>query len=308
VTNSDDAYGDQRGKIRIEVEHRRQKPWKVVIRDRACGMTAARMKQAIGTLGGRTSGFEEGRSVRGNLGRGAKDLAAFGPVTFESIREGKYASLKLFEDARYEGPIDRRATRADYENLGIKPNGSGTVVTIWVRKDVICPLHENLLQKLSNHYQLRDIVSDPRRTVTLVNLNNNREDTVRFNQPSLTQLLDEDIEIEGYPEATARLTICRNLECFDHARSDPDRPEGILIVGRRAIYENTLFSFEGKPYSGWFSGRLECPHIDQLARSYDERLEARQEQPPENPIPLISRSRDGLEHSHPLYRALCAAV
>ena len=86
ITNCDDAYGDVDGKIRIEVEHRKNKPWKVIVRDRAAGMRKEKMVKAIGGLGGRTSGFEHGKDVRGNLGRGAKDLAAFGPVTFENLR------------------------------------------------------------------------------------------------------------------------------------------------------------------------------------------------------------------------------
>jgi hypothetical protein len=89
ITNSDDAYGDKSGKIRVEIEHRRG-PWKVVTRDRAVGMTAAKMREAFAFLGARTSGFESGERVRGNLGRGAKDLAAFGTVTFESISDDKY--------------------------------------------------------------------------------------------------------------------------------------------------------------------------------------------------------------------------
>lgn len=77
ITNSDDAYKGAKGKIRIEVEHRRG-PWRVITRDRASGMRSDRMEEAILRLGGRTSGFERGQNVRGNLGRGAKDLAAFG--------------------------------------------------------------------------------------------------------------------------------------------------------------------------------------------------------------------------------------
>src|SRR5664280_1572685 len=74
ITNSDDAYGDDpRGKIRIDVEHRRSAPWEIRVRDRARGMRKARMATAIGDIGLRTSGFEEGGRVRGNLGRGAKD-------------------------------------------------------------------------------------------------------------------------------------------------------------------------------------------------------------------------------------------
>ena len=99
ITNCDDAYGDHPGgKIRIEVEHRRNAPWHVVVRDRAKGMRKQKMERAIGDIGARTSGFEGGERVRGNLGRGAKDVAAFGPVTFKSICEGYMASMTLEPD------------------------------------------------------------------------------------------------------------------------------------------------------------------------------------------------------------------
>jgi hypothetical protein len=42
------------------------------------------------------------------------------------------------------------------------------------------------------------------------------------------------------------------------------RPEVILVKGSRAIYENTLFSFENNVYAHWFSGHVSCPHINQL--------------------------------------------
>jgi hypothetical protein len=196
ITNADDAYGNKPGKIRIEIERRKQGSWKVVICDRASGMRASTMRTAIATLGGRTSGFEEGRSVRGNLGRGAKDLAAFGPVSFESIRDGYVSTLVLQKDGLYEGPFERKATSKDYENLGIKHGGTGTVVTISVGKEVRSPQHEKLVDRLSKHYQLRDIASDPRRDLTLVDLNKNRADAIRYSRPSLEELVSSEIEIK----------------------------------------------------------------------------------------------------------------
>lgn len=82
ITNCDDAYGDKKGKIRVEVEHRRG-AWMVIVRDRAHGMSTHDLRERIIRLAQRTSGFETGKSVRGNQGRGAKDLAAFGTVVFE---------------------------------------------------------------------------------------------------------------------------------------------------------------------------------------------------------------------------------
>jgi hypothetical protein len=307
ITNCDDAYGDDaHGKIRVEVEHRRSAPWPVVVRDRAKGMRAARMAHAIGDIGTRTSGFEEGARVRGNLGRGAKDLAAFGPVTFESICEGYYSMMTLEPDGSFDDPVERKATDADRDHLGV-PRGSGTVVTVVVEGRFRCPQHRTLLDRLSKHYQLRDINSDPRRELTLVDLNDGTTDGIRYGRPSLTQVLTRDLTVPGYEDATASVTISRTAERYENPSSDPGRPEGLLIKGRRAIYENTLLSYESNPHSHWFTGSITCEHIDTVALEYDD-VESGGEHSPLNPIPIISRSRDGLEHEHPFFKALVGAV
>jgi Histidine kinase-, DNA gyrase B-, and HSP90-like ATPase len=308
ITNADDAYGENNsGKIRIEVEHRRGKPWRVIVRDRARGMRKQRMIDAIGGLAGRTSGFESGERVRGNLGRGAKDVAAFGPVTFESICDNRHAAMTLEPDGSYDDPVERNATPEDRGALGI-PRGCGTVVTIVVADNFRCPQHAKLLDTLAKHFQLRDINSDPRRELTLVDLNSGTSDGVRYGGPSLAQVFSGEGAVPGYAAATFELTIWRHDERYDNGTGNTGRPEGILVKGRRAIYENTLFGFEGNPHAHWFSGRLTCEYIDQLAVEYDDAEAGRIDHDPLNPIPIITRSRDGLEREHPFSKVLAAAV
>lgn len=306
ITNSDDAYGNKTGKIRVEIEHRRG-PWKVITRDRAIGMSANTLENAIAHLGGRTSGFESGANVRGNLGRGAKDLAAFGQVEFESICNNEYARLQLSPEGKYILDPSKIATPEDRDRLSI-PRTNGTIVTINVNENIRCPQHAKLVEKLSKYYQLRDIMSDSNREVVLVDLNNNKADTLRFSFPQIPIVLETELKIEKYPNAIAKLTIFRNSERYDDSSSDPLRPAGILIKGRRAIYENTLFKFETNPFAGWFSGRLDCPFIDDLARDYDQKLLSSEVQSELNPMPIITRRRDGLQKAHPFYKALTNAV
>jgi hypothetical protein len=122
ITNSDDAYADlddnRCGKIVVEVEHRRNQPWRVVVRDRASGMSAETLEQRLTRLGGRTSGFESGQDRRGNLGRGAKDLAAFGDVTFSSIHEGRFSQLILHSNSTWK-LTEREATTYERAELGV---------------------------------------------------------------------------------------------------------------------------------------------------------------------------------------------
>ena len=243
----------------------------------------------------------------GNLGRGAKDLAAFGPVDFESICNDEYAHLRLEPDGNYTLDPPRKPISTDREHLGI-PRANGTMVTINVQGNIRCPQHAKLVAKLSRHYQLRDIMADPNREVSLVDLNTNACDVLHFSFSQLPIIFESDISIEGYQNTSAKLIIFRNPERYDDSPSDPLRPAGILIKGRRAIYENTLLRFETNPHAGWFSGRLDCPYIDDLAREYDRRLLAHEGQDETNPVPIITRRRDGLQRSHPFYKALAAAV
>ncbi len=306
ITNSDDAYGDKDGKIRIEIEHRRG-PWGVITRDRAKGMSSSRIREAFFELGGRTSGFESGQSVRGNLGRGAKDLAAFGTVYFESICDERYSKFTLEQTGDYVlDPKDKKIDGETRNRLGI-PRGNGTVVTMNVLPNIRCPQHAKLAERISKHFQLRDILADPQREVTLINVGKDKGVTLRYAYPSLPVAFQAELSIPGY-SASATVTIYRNEERYDDPPSDDSRLAGLLIKGRRAIYENTLFRFESNPMAGWFSGRVECTHIDQLASEYDRRLDAHEPQDETNPIPIIRRGRDGLQQVHPFYKALASIV
>jgi hypothetical protein len=102
--------------------------------------------------------------------------------------------------------------------------------------------------------------------------------------------------------------LWRHPNRFDEGPNEPGRPNGILIKGKRAIYDNTLFGFEGDAHAGWFAGKLVCPYIDRLAREYDDRLVKNVPAPEENPVPIISRRRDGLNPDHPFVQALRKAV
>ncbi len=94
VTNADDRYQwlGSPGRIEIEIERRRgDSKGTLRLRDFADGMTSEVMLKKLSRMGGRVSGLEKGLAVRGTNSRGAKDVAALGDVTFESIgSDGKY--------------------------------------------------------------------------------------------------------------------------------------------------------------------------------------------------------------------------
>ena len=87
VTNADDRYQILGicGRIEIELDRRRDAPGVLRVRDFADGMSTDVMEKKISRMGGRVSGLESGKAVRGTNSRGAKDVAALGLVRFESI-------------------------------------------------------------------------------------------------------------------------------------------------------------------------------------------------------------------------------
>jgi len=314
ITNSDDSYAllEQKGLrvsglIRIEMDRHRLKAWKVVVRDRAAGMTMDDIKKKLCRVGAQTSGFESGAAVRGSLGRGAKDVAAFGWVTFESVRDDMYCGCRLTNRGHYEIFKPTSATDEIRRDLQV-PSGPGTVVTMSVGPQFDAPRHATLVERLPAHYALRDISSDSKRRLVLVNLKDpdHKGDPLVYKFPTGKLVLESEFDVPDYPGARARMKVFRAPERFVEDQNSPYRQGGILVKSTRAIHEITLFGFEGDPYADWFFGRLECPFIDDLIREYDRCFEKGADLPQSNPTRILQRQRDGLVREHPFTVALFA--
>jgi len=317
ITNSDDSYRELEeegkqvsGQIRIEIERRyKPRPSTVRVKDRAAGMNREEMYRNLGELGARTSGFEKGKPRRGLHGRGARDVAAFGTVHFESIKDGEYnhliisPSLKCQFTGRSQKPTSEIRKR-----LGI-PRGNGTVVTIEVAPRFSIPRHESLVRDFSRYYSLRDLFCNPCREVTLVDSNSGESDGLVYRYPGGKVVFPEDGEdgelvIPEYPMATARLVIRKHESPFEEQYL-PLR-EGILVKSAVAIHDCTYFDLQTERFAWRFSGELRCDFIDQLVRDYEDREEADAEapHPEDNPMRLLDPFRDGLIWEHPFAQAL----
>jgi len=316
ITNSDDSYRDLEdekkqisGKIRIEIERRKKGKSIVIVRDRASGMNREEMYKKLGRLGERTSGHEEGKARRGLNGRGAKDVVAFGTVHFESIKEDEYNHLIIPPSLKchFEEPTrekSRKATSAIRQKLGI-PKGNGTVVTIEVNGFPI-PQHQKLVGDFSRYFSLRDIFSNPDRDVTLVDLNQEKEDPLKYNFPEGETVFNEPVTIPNYPEARAHLVIYEHSSAFQQEPL-PYREGGILVKSEAAIHDCTYFNLESDSFAWRFTGEIRCGFIDKLIREYDDREEANPDSPnhpKNNPMRLLDPFRDGLIAEHPFTQAL----
>lgn len=312
ITNSDDSYRDLEdsgiqttGKIRIEVERKRRGQFSILrVRDRAAGMSDEEMYRKIGVMGDRTSGFEKGKLRRGLYGRGAKDVAVFGCAHFESIKNDKYSHFIIFPTliCRREAS-DQKVTKEQRFKLGI-PRGNGTVVTIDVDHSFSIPLHEKLVDILSRYYSLRDIMANPSREITLLDVNTHKSGHLMYKYPEGRIIYNDNIDLPGYSDAKAHLLIRQHDTPFS-ITTMPLR-EGILIKSGAAIHDCTYFQLESEPYSWRFSGELVCDYIDTLVREYDD-IEENSTQPvhpANNPILLLDPDRDGLVDDHPFSQTL----
>ena len=271
ITNADDAYGDRAGEIAIRVSRARGKTWGVSITDQACGIPLREMEHRLGSIGARTSGFEQGALVRGNRGRGAKDLAAYGAARWDSIVNGEHGVLEIERDGRYRVAREGQPATPDLRaRLGIASNG--TRVTISCRGTVARPRFETMLNKLERLVPLRDIMQRTDRTVTLTYLDDAPIRLRYTPDDTLKHVAHEQLDVPGYP-GLAHLDIYEAREPLPGGPSDATRENGILIKSGRAVHEAALFCFEMDPYGALFTGTVRWETIDNLVRDFDERDE-----------------------------------
>ncbi len=309
VTNADDRYQILGTSGRVEIELGRQgkgQPSILRVRDFADGMTTEQMNRKLGRIGGRVSGMEAGKAVRGTNSRGAKDIAALGQVTFESIPgDGQVHTCRIFPNLEYEAEDSRKATRRVRKRLGIG-EGTGTVVTIEIEPSHRIPKIDTLVPNVAQMVRLRDIVWQEQTTLVVRGLKKGGDRVVGLHRPAGRKRVSRTFVVPGYPGAKAKLVILRARKRFRSARNR-FRLGGILVKSRHAIHEATLFdrSLEWDSHAQWFHGRLTCEAIDDLWNEYDERQASGEPHPAENPVPILDPSRKtGLTPDHPFVEAL----
>ena len=309
VTNADDRYQILGTEGRVEIEIGRQgkgKPSILRVRDYADGMTTEQMNTKLGRIGGRVSGLEEGHAVRGTNSRGAKDIAALGKVTFESIAEdGRMHTCRIFPNLEYEADNARAVTPKVRRRLGIG-EGTGTVVTIEIDPRHRIPQVGTLAPKVAKLVRLRDIVWQEKTRLVVRGLKNGAGRDVRLHRPAGRKRVAKTFSVPGYPDAKAKLAVYRARKPFTSGQ-DRFRVGGVLVKSRHAIHEATLFDrkLEWDSNALWFYGRLTCEAIDDLWNDYDERQARGETHPADNPVPILDPSRkSGLTRGHPFVDAL----
>lgn len=314
VTNADDSYerAGLSGDIVVTVQRRRgaQQFPLLMVRDEAEGMTRAEMDERLGRLGDVTSGFLSGYRVRGLFGRGGRDAVHFGPVSWESWKNGEHSLFEIL----YEGGPTTRTKMTALRSAGQRKHG--TLVTLEIQRKVRIPKQATLKQRLGRHYALRPILLDKRRRKVLVNAGrSSNTERLSYPEPPGTSLVHEQIiAIPGYPSESATVSLSEAPDSLLDGERRQYWRHSLLITSDRAAYD----IFDGGEFSrepdslhlARLFGTVDVPGISTLIRAYDERATQKLDHVEENPVRLVSRDRDGLvdRDEHPFVDALYSAI
>lgn len=298
ITNSDDAYGPSDGPIRISLADSGESEFPVELRvaDAARGLRGEELRSRLARLGVEKEDADA-ENARGLFGRGARDVASLGPITFAAIRDGYYSALRV-EGKRYRFLAhDIPASSEHRSDLGLGPDENGFTNIVRLHKNVKVDGGSVLGRRLAANAQLRDLVG--RRTVLLTD-HRKKGFTARLMPPSVPPaVLETDVPVAGYEPV--RLTLRRLPERASGAVT-AESPHGLLIRSGISVFQNTWFHLEGRPEAAHFCGEIDAPQIARIIRAFDKK------DPLGGSTRLLARDRDGLVREHEYTKALATAI
>jgi hypothetical protein len=293
VTNCDDSYKRlledkgvrEKGEIKIHVTRKKGGVCRdLIVEDFAEGMSKEDLEKAI-EFAGETSGFVEGRSVRGLFGRGLKEtIISLGEGVIETIKDGKVNAIRVWWDRKSKKPF------YDFIKSDKKVNrNNGTCISINITEERIkIPEYKNFKEQVSDHYALRDINSSNDRKLQLffedIKRNIKHSTEISFKYPEIKKVVAEkEINLMPY-EDKVRLIIYESPQPLTSPRNNPCGLAGILIKTNGAILDNQLFKFETEPAALYFFGYAVCDGMEKRLR--------------EGEIEIINPNRTGLDWRH----------
>ncbi len=292
VTNSDDSYRrletgkpEQTSEISIRVHREKGGACRLLeVDDGAEGMDWQGVEKAI-TFAASSSGFFEGKTVRGLFGRGLKEaVVGLGSGELRTVKHGVETEVEIFVEGRTpKYRINKKERPTD--------DPTGTQVTVEVSATRIrCPKYDILHRQLSNHYALRDIVQEANRVVRLrVDDSDGRKTgPLLFEAPHGNNRLRTTIDVEGFGKA--ELEVWESQEKLDFVAGDPGSVAGILVKTEGAIVDSRLFGFDADEAAHYFYGWVDCSGIAGVIRAGD--------------IGVLDPNRSGLDWRHLYCRSL----
>ena len=298
ITNSDDAYGEVDGPITVRVAATGDaaEPVEIRVSDAAIGLTAEGLEARLAKLGVMKEA-SEAPNARGLFGRGARDVASLGTLTFKAIRDGKFSALRIDGLSYSFLAVNEPVTPEHRAELGLEQGQNGFTNIVRVDKRITIPSGAELQRKLAEHAQLRDLAR--RREVFVVD-GRKGEFYARLQPPALpATILDEEVPVQGYLPIRLRI---RRLDVRSSGSVTPYSRHGLLVKSGVSVFENSWLGLENRPESLFFCGEIEAPEIIEIIHAFDRKETLG------GTTRLLKRDRDGLQRDHEYFRALAQAV
>lgn len=251
----------------------------LTVSDNASGMSREDLLNAI-KFGGITSGFLEGRKVRGFFGRGLKEaIIALGEGKVLTRKNGVLSAVRIWVsgfgwDRRVVYDDETTISNEEWERWGLSRSDGTAIIISNISPDYKLPTHRTFEDQLTNHFALRDINSNPRRNINLWfkterrgNLDPSEEGvSIRFDRPDGKIVFDKKIKFGKKGKNVAKLILRESNQPLFYSGNNPCSLAGLLVKSEGAILENTLFKFGANPAGAYFFGEVVVPEIAESLR------------------------------------------
>lgn len=257
-----------------------------------------RLEESI-TYGGETSGFTEGKIVRGLFGRGLKEaILALGTGKIVTAYNGNEIEIILRIDDK--GVPVREIKKESH--VSTRANGTDVLIRVKYTK-YKCPTFEKLYNQMTDHYVLREILSNPKRKIFLCMKNpgiqrgegndrNIRTKMLKYKPIGGTKVEEKNYQLKGL--GNTRIELYESNEKLFFSKGNPCSRAGLVIKTLGAVLDLSLFGFESDESSHFFWGFVYCPDISELIRKGD--------------FSIINSTRTGLHWDYPYCQELYNSV
>jgi hypothetical protein len=305
MKNADAAIHRIRERGRIWIYIHTQSPQTMEVVDDGIGMNADTMERRLFTLGV----DPEDPTERSLFGRGLRDVLMSG-------RAGEVASIAsdgVLYHALFRMPAGsflKSVWADDHGHLAdatlrltyrLPSEGTGTSVRVWLDpQHSRLPASDRLYYVVRNLVQCRPIYEDGSRLVYLAVDGAPLQQVTYDSPPIAATLLDETVQVEGFPAAYARIVVHRSAEEFPLTKIERHiRRGGLLVRSGRAAHAASYFGFEGWDGTRRLFGSVTCDAIDSIQREAIARSESEA---------IVFSDRSGLNPDHPFTQSLTRII
>ncbi|KKQ90062.1 MAG: hypothetical protein UT11_C0013G0006 [Berkelbacteria bacterium GW2011_GWA2_38_9] len=281
VTNCDDSYkrledAGHRPSGQIYLYVKREKGGQCrefKIKDYAEGMDRLKLEEAT-AYGEKSSGFADGKGVRGLLGRGLKEsIIGLGEGEIITRKNGEENYAKVWWDENQQRTRLGLGSVQDYDkqdedmNNFIDSKKNGTFMKIKVKNEKIkIPENEKFIQQITDHYAFRDINSSKNREIILAFEDLGRKikniKPIKFIPSEGKLVVNESWLVPEHKDSVhIKIWESSNSLTSQPTHNNPFSRAGILIKTKDAILDNHLFKYDNDQAAYYFWGEVHCDGI-----------------------------------------------